>query len=288
MPKLPETLGPLKLVEQIGVGRHCQIWSALETVGAGKPPRQSAVKVVVPESAGDAEQRNLLAHEFKVAKSCDHPGVIKIDRAGEEGGLPLLVMELFPHPNLKKQLAQGVDSLAPKVTRIMTELSLAIDHLHARGWVHRDLKPENVLAAPDGRVKLIDLAIASPMPGLLGRLLGGGAGKAQGSPSYMSPEQIRGQQVDARSDVYSLGCLFFELLAGKPPFTAPNQNDLLNKHVSTPPPSIESLNRNVTTAMSKLLREMLAKKPGERPQSMKDVQKTLKSIRVFERAVAPA
>jgi serine/threonine protein kinase len=285
MPKVPEQLGPLKLVEQIGVGRQCQIWAALETPAAGQSPRKCAVKVVVPDATGDAEQRKLLEHELKVAKACDHPGVIKIDRLAEASGLAFLVMEIFPHPNLKKQLAQGVDALAPKVSRIMTELSLAVDHLHARGWVHRDLKPENVLAADDGRVKLIDLAIASPMPGVLGRLLGGGS-KPQGSPSYMSPEQIRGQSVDGRSDIYSLGCLFFEMLSGKPPFASPNQNDLLNKHVSSPPPAVESVNKNVTTAMSKFLRDMLAKKPGDRPASMKEVQKTLRSIRVFERVAA--
>lgn len=285
MAKLPEQLGPLKLVQQIGVGRHCQIWSAIETKTAA-PPRQCAVKVVVPESAGDPEQKKLLEHEAKVAKACDHPGIVRIDRLGQESGLPFLVMELFPHPNLKKQLAQGIDTIAPRVPRIMTELSLAVDHLHGRGWVHRDLKPENVLAAPDGKVKLIDLAIASRMPGLIGRLLGG-KGPAQGSPSYMSPEQIRGQAVDGRADIYSLGCLFFELLAGKPPFTAASQNDLLNKHIGTPPPSIDSVNANVTTSMAKLLRDMLAKKPGERPPSMKDVLKALKTVRVFQRAASP-
>jgi len=280
MAKLPDQLGPLKLVQQLGVGRHCEIWEALDTASKARV----AVKVIVPGKAKDADQRKLLEHELKVAKSVSHPTVIRIDRLSDDGGLPHLVMELFPHPNLKKQIAAGVEALAPRLQRIVTETALALDHLHGRGWVHRDVKPDNILAAPDGQVKLIDLAIAQAKPGLFGKLLGGG-GPVQGSPSYMSPEQIRGQQLDARADIYSLGCVLFELLAGKPPFSSPNANDLLNKHVSATPPGVESLNPNATTSVSKLIRQMLAKKPADRPASMQDVLTQLRSIRFFERAV---
>ena len=279
MTKLPAQLGSLKLVSQLGLGRQCQIWEALD----GTTRQRVAIKVVVPEAAKDPAQRKLLEHELKVAKSLAHPTVIRIDRLADDGGLPHLVMELFPHPNLKKQISEGVDALAPRLQRIVTETALALDHLHARGWIHRDVKPDNVLAASDGQVKLIDLAIAAPKPGLLGRVFGS-KGPVQGSPSYMAPEQIRGQTVDARADIYSFGCVIFELLAGKPPFSAPNPNDLLNKHVSATPPSIETLNRNATTSISKLIRQMLAKNAAERPASMQEVLKQLRTIRFFERA----
>jgi serine/threonine protein kinase len=139
-----------------------------------------------------------------------------------------------------------------------------------------------VLAAPDGQVKVIDFAIAARRPGLVGRLFGG-SGPARGTPSYMAPEQIRGQAVDARADIYSLGCVLFELLTGKVPYTAANPNELLNKHVSAPIPAADALNKNATTAITKLLRQMLGKKPAERPKSMKDVLQQIRTIRFFER-----
>ena len=280
MTKLPEQLGPLKLVQQIGLGKHCQVWEAVDA----KSRKQVAIKVIVPDMATDAGQRKLLEHELKVAKSLDHPTVIKIDRLSEEGGLPHLVMEYFPAANLKKQIAAGVEPLVPKLQRIVTETALALDHMHSRGWVHRDVKPDNVLAAADGQVKLIDLAIAAKASGFLGKLLGSKT-LAQGSPSYMSPEQIRGEALDARSDIYSFGCVIFELISGRPPYTGADTNDLLNKHVSATVPAVDAFNKNATTACAKFLRQMLAKKPVERPASMKEVLQQLRAIRLVERAV---
>jgi serine/threonine protein kinase len=100
----------------------------------------------------------------------------------------------------------------------------------------------------------------------------------------MAPEQIRGQSVDPRADIYALGCVIFELLAGRPPFASANANDLLNKHVSATPPTIESLNRNATTGASRLIRQLLAKKPSARPASMQAVLEQLRTIRLVENA----
>ena len=278
MPPIPDQLGPVKLVQQIGLGKHCQVWEGLDT----KARRKVAVKVIVPAMAQDAGQRKLLDHELKVAQSLDHPTIIKVERFSEDGGLPHLVMEYFPAPNLKKQIAAGVEALVPKLQRIVTETALALDHMHSRGWVHRDVKPDNILAAEDGQVKLIDLAIAAKSSGFLGKLLGSKT-PAQGSPSYMSPEQIRGEALDARSDIYSFGCVIFELIAGRPPYTGADTNDLLNKHVSAVVPAVDAFNKLATTGAAKVLRQMLAKKPADRPASMKEVLQQLRSIRLVER-----
>jgi serine/threonine protein kinase len=277
MGRIPEHIGPLVLKEQLGVGRQCEIWSAVDTAadGVGR-----AVKVAVPEASRDASLRRLLRHEARVGAALDHPGLVRVHRFAVDAGLPYVVMELFPHANLKRQLAGGPEPLTPRVGRIMTETALALDHLHGRGWVHRDIKPENVLADSEGRVKMIDYALATRRPGLLARLVGR-RGQAAGSPSYMSPEQIRGYPVDARSDVYSLGCLYFELLAGRPPFTAASQNDLLGKHIAMPAPAVEATRPGVGRGFSALLREMLAKKPERRPATAREVLKRLQAERLF-------
>jgi serine/threonine protein kinase len=278
MARIPEQLGKLTLSRQLGMGRHCQVWEAVDTDSG----RRIAVKVVVPEMAKNPEQRRLLRHELAVARSLDHPAIIRIDAFSAAGGLPHLMMELSPHANLKKQANAGVEEIAPRLHRIVTQLGWALDHMHGRGWVHRDVKPENVLASPDGEVKLIDLAIASRKSGVIGRLLGGKV-KAQGSPSYIAPEQIRGLPVDPRSDIYSLGCVLYELLAGMPPYTASTTEELLQKHLSATPPSVEAFNRNATASVSKLIRQMLAKKPDDRPASMREVVQHVGAIKFLNR-----
>jgi serine/threonine protein kinase len=267
-------------VRQLGVGRHCQVWEAFDTATDDRV----AVKVVVPEMARDAGQRRLLRHEQAVAAALDHPAIIRIARFSEAGGLPHLVMELYPHPNLKRQIAAGVDEIAPRLHRIVTQVAWALDHMHGRGWVHRDIKPDNVLAGLDGEAKLIDFAIAARRPGLVGRLVPGKR-PVQGTPSYMAPEQIRGLPPDPRSDIYSLGCMLFELLAGMPPYSAATSEELLNKHLSATPPAVEAFNRNATTSVSRLIRQMLAKRPTERPSSMKVVLQQIGAIRFLNRLV---
>lgn len=281
MSRLPQQIGSLSLQKQLGIGRHTQVWEAVDTATG----ERVAVKAVVPEMARDAEQRQQLRHEMNVAQSLDHPGVIRVTRYATVGGIPHLVMELYPHTNLKQQSSAGRDSILPRLQRIATQAAAALDHMHGRGWVHRDVKPTNVLATPDGDAKVIDLAIAARKAGMLQRLLGGRQ-KPQGTLSYMAPEQILGMPADPRSDIYSLGCVLFELLAGMLPFTAASTNELRTKHLTGAVPAVETHNQNVTKELSQLLRQMLAKQPGDRPASMRVVIQQLGAIRFFNRTKA--
>ena len=125
MARIPDQLGTVRLVRQIGTGLNCQVWEGREGVD-GRPV---AVKVVAPHRAGDAAERRLLLHELRVARSLDHESVIRVDRFSSDGGLPHLVMEFYPHPNLKKSLSSGSESLSRLVQPIALQLALA---LHGR------------------------------------------------------------------------------------------------------------------------------------------------------------
>lgn len=273
MVSLPTQIGNLTLVRQLGVGKHCQIWEAVD----GQSVSPVAVKVIDPEMAHNKTQIQLLEHELAVGRQLSHPGLIRIKNFISDHELPRLVMESFPHPNLKQRLAEGAGQIAPYLHKIAMEISLAVAHMHSRGWVHRDIKPDNILADRSGRVKVIDFAISTRKPNVLRSWLG--RQQAQGSPSYMAPEQIRGRCVDPRADIYSLGCTFFELVTGQVPYSASHENDLLNKHISATVPTVRTTVPSFPVAAERLIRRMMAKQPSERPQSM---QKVIADIGSFQ------
>jgi serine/threonine-protein kinase len=165
--------------------------------------------------------------------------------------------------------------------KIVERAAMGLGHVHEQGWVHRDVKPDNFLVNEHDDLKLIDFALAEKKKTGFAKMFGGRS-KVQGTRSYMSPEQIRGQALDHRADIYSLGCTIFEALAGRPPYTGTSTNDLLNKHLRNQPPSLEAINRNVTTEFSNLIKRTLAKEKEERPQSLIEFLRDMMSIRVLK------
>ncbi len=242
---------------------------------------RAALKVLEGDAAGSRVEIAFLKHEFEVGKPLEHPHVIRIYNLGRDKGVYYLAMELFSSPNLKQRILQGIESLAPLTATWLRHAAEGLAYFHSHGWIHRDIKPDNFLVNDQGDVKLIDFALAAKRKGALARLFGG-RGKIQGTRSYMSPEQIRGQALDARADVYSFGCMVHELLTGKPPYTGTSTNDLLTKHLRSPIPPVTAANRNVSEEFSALVRAMLAKKPEDRPQSMDDVLSEIRVRPVFK------
>ena len=272
MARPPEQLGSLRLVRQLGVGRKCQIWEAADE----SQSKRVAVKLVSPESASDKSIRQLLKHELNVSKSLNHHGIIQMERYSTAGQLPHLVMELFRHPNLKMRLTSGGESIADRAQLIAQNAADAISHLHTKRWVHRDIKPENILVDDSGNIRLIDLGITSRPPGILSQLMPI-KNSVQGSPSYMSPEQIRGKRVGYAGDIYSFGCLLYELVTGHVPFTGSTQQELLSKQLHAAPPFASATNTGLTPELDRLIRGLLAKRPNDRPSSMTEVAALLRN-----------
>jgi serine/threonine protein kinase len=260
-------------------GQTSQVFEAMHD---GERQRY-AVKFLLPDLCRDKEQIGYMKNEHLVGTALDNRRIIKVREMGSFEGGPYLVLEFYPHPNLKFYIQQTPEVLLPKLSQVIEQAAEALVYLHAKGWIHRDIKPDNFLVSAEGEVKLIDFALAQKRKGGLSALFGGKQ-KIQGTRSYMSPEQIRGQPLDARADVYSFGCTLHELISGKCPFTGSDTQDLLNKHLRSIPPSLVVSNKNVTPEFAGLVQRMLAKKPADRPESMDTFLREFRAIKLFKEA----
>lgn len=272
-------LGSYRLLAMIRSGAHCQVWEAIPSGGG----RRVAVKTLMSQFLKDRAARASLKLEFEIAKDFDHPRVIHLLSHESSKDDCYVAMELFKWPNMKQMLQQGdPESLAPLFPKIVEQSAEGVAYIHEHGVLHRDLKPHNFLVSDDGEVKLIDFSLASKPAGALARMFGGRSKTIQGTRSYMAPEQIRGKPLDERADVYSFGCTMHELFHGKPPFTGATANDLLQKHLRSPPPSLAATNRNVTPEFAVLIQKCMAKRPDARPQSMNEFLKELGALKVYK------
>lgn len=266
-------------------GQTCSVWEARAT----HEQARVAVKVLLKRHEKSRRQIAHLRHEAEVGQSLDHPNVIKIYEFVDRFSLPFIVMQLFNARNLKQELRERRDHLLFHIRDIIERCALGLRHLHERGWIHCDVKPDNFLVDESGNVKLIDFSIARELKkkaSLWSRI--GRRGKSiQGTRSYMSPEQIRGLNLDPRSDIYSFGCVCFELLAGRPPFTASSPDDVLTKHLRSAPPSLQAYNQGVTPEFAGLVAKCLSKKVDQRPKSFEDFLDAFHSIQIFRAGMKP-
>ena len=269
-------IGEYQLTRLIRAGQTCQVWESRTS-----DHDRVCLKVLQPEMRHNKDEIRYMRHEYEVGQPLDHPRVIKIFRlATDRQGVPFLVMEFHTGKNIKLLLGEGVDRIAYLVPTLIRTAAEGLAYFHDRGWVHRDIKPDNYLVGDEGEAKLIDFALAQKQASAWSRLISGSR-KIQGTRSYMAPEQIRAKPPDRRADIYSFGCMMFEIVTGKTPFTGTNPDELLRKHLHQQAPPAASSNKNVTSDCNDLIARMMAKNPADRPSSMHDVVRTLQAIRIF-------
>jgi serine/threonine protein kinase len=269
-----------RLINLLMTGHTSQVWEAAEATSG----RHFAIKVLLPENVHSPLHRQFLFHEAEVTKQIVHPNIVKIFEAVKHADHPYLVMEFFPSTNLKLRLTRKDPLVKEHIREIIEQTATALAFMHSKGWVHRDVKPDNILVNASAEVRLIDFALTQRLvkrkKGMLGRQKR--VGKAMGTRSYMSPEQIRGEALDGRADLYSFGATMYELLAGRPPFRAASPEDLLNKQVAEAPASPELYNPEIHRDMAALILAMLAKDPDERPRDFADFLMRFRKLRTFK------
>jgi len=276
--KLPDFLGPYRLAKFIRSGSATQIWEAIKDDGSGR----YVLKVLNRTNWGNREELGYLKHEYDVAHGINHPNVIDVIDFKTENKIGYLVLEVFTDLNIKQFMREhGHESLHANYAKVVGQAITSLQMLHEAGWVHCDIKPDNFLLNENAELKLIDFTISKKIAKGFSAMFRK-RGTIRGTRSYMSPEQIRNEALDARADIYSLGCFMFELLSGRPPFSGESPNDLLNKHLKAPIPSVLVGNDKVTAEMAELLRRMLAKEKDQRPESMQQLLKEFKTISVFK------
>jgi serine/threonine protein kinase len=277
VPAAQQIVGNYRMFHLIRAGAIYEIW-AVRPVSDNTP---FAMKWLPPGPKYSRYNTSELKHEFNVGSILDHPNVIKTYDFGTTSNGAYMLLELFKVPNLKQQIISGgYKKLAHRAKPILTGAAAALAHLNEKGWIHRDIKPDNYLLQDDNVIKLIDFNLARKPAGGLSKLFGGKS-KVQGTHSYMSPEQIRGQSLDFRADVYSFGCMMHEFFSGKPPFTANSPNELLQAHLSKRPQPLTVFDKNITPEFAAFVQRMMAKDAKERPANMKDVMMEIKTQKIF-------
>lgn len=257
---------------------------AIYEIWAVRPMSENTVYAVKWLPPGAKYSRSTVAelkHEYNVGVALEHPCIIKTYEFGNTSNGAFMLLELFKVPNLKQQIISGgYKKLMHRAKPILTAAAAGMAHMHEKGWIHRDIKPDNFLLRDDDAVKLIDFNLARRPAGALGKLFGGKSAIA-GTHSYMSPEQIRGQPLDARADIYSFGCMVHEFFSGKPPFTANTPTELLQRHITSKPQPLTVFDKNITPEFSAYVQRLMAKDPKGRPANMKDVMMELKTQKMF-------
>jgi eukaryotic-like serine/threonine-protein kinase len=273
-------LGPYELTAPLGSGGMGEVYRARDL----RLHREVAIKILPASFSSDVQRLRRFEQEAQAAATLNHPNILAVYDVGTETNCPYIVSELLNGETLRERLR---DTPLPirKTIDYAAQIARGLAAAHEKGIVHRDLKPENIFITEDGRVKILDFGLAKltrPETSSDGQLLTQGVdsdvGTVLGTVGYMSPEQVRGKPADARSDLFSLGAILYEMLSGKRAFKGESAIDTMSAIVKEEPPELTESNRNIPPALEAVARHCLEKNPSERFQSARDVAFDLEMV----------
>ncbi len=267
-------IGQYNILAQLGAGGMGEVYRARDT----RLDREVAIKLLPAEFAQDADRLQRFEQEAHATSALNHPNILTVYDFGSHEGNPYLVMELLEGEELRAQLNDG--AIAPrKAIEYAGQIVAGLAAAHEKGVVHRDLKPENLFVTKDGRVKILDFGLAKLKPQ---QSASAGSeiatqkqltmpGTIMGTVAYMSPEQVRGETVDHRSDIFSFGIILFEMLCGQRAFTGESHVEVMHAILKADPPELSETNAKISPHLEKIVRRCLEKKPERRFQTASDL-----------------
>jgi eukaryotic-like serine/threonine-protein kinase len=260
-----------KILEKLGGGGMGVVYKAEDT----SLKRIVALKFLPPELTSDQQARSRFLHEAQAASKIDHPNICAVHDIGEtDDGQTYIVMSYYEGETLKKKIARGRLKVE-QALELTTQIADGLAKAHAADIIHRDVKPANVLVTKDGIAKILDFGLAK----LKGETKLTQTGATVGTLSYMAPEQVQGQETDARSDIWSLGVVLYEMLTGIPPFKGEHEGALLYEIMSADPPPLTAIIPDADPELQQFVMRCLEKDPEERYQAVKDVSVDCRRIK---------
>ena len=267
-PALPERIGRYRVIDRIAKGAMGSVYSAMdEQLG-----RQVAVKLMLAAFEEDPELRERFYREARITGQLMHRNIVTVFDLGEDAGRPFIVMELLDGRPLNEYLHSDVPATLDEKLDLMMQMLDGLQSAHQAGIVHRDIKPNNLLVLRDGTLKVLDFGVARLASSNLTA-----AGMLLGTPQYMSPEQARGQNLDARADVFSAAGVFHYMLSGHPPFGARDMRKILHAIINEPPVALSD--DEAPEPLRRILDKGLAKAAGDRYQQCADMRTDIEQVR---------
>jgi serine/threonine protein kinase len=249
-----------------------------------RPKRQVAVKVLLPMRPLNPNQLAAFLERFRretdAAASMEHPNIIPVHEYGERAGLAYLVMPYVSGGTLRDELERCGTLSLEKVSSYLEQLAAAVDFAHEHGVIHRDIKPANVMITPEGRILLADFGLVKIVDERNPQVRITGVGAPVGTPDYMSPEQVIGEEVDVRADLYSLGVVLYQMITGTTPFHGETPMQIAAQHLQVPPPSAQMMRPDLPIGAEQVLQRALAKRPDDRYRSAQDLANAFRTALV--------